>query len=364
MIDITIGKKKAAKTNQIRSGRKVYFSFLPAAANAPGGGKVVVTSINAAFYLGEPATTNLSNVFIVPVTDFSSRFGLYLKPNIWISGNSWNLTGDYRIVHYPQYTWGLGGNTQEGERTLINSDYFRFYQNALKKISGNWYGGAGFALDYYYNIEEAEIETTGHLEEYPIPNAASSVSSGIMLTALYDSRVNPLNPQRGGYLNTTLRLNMKGLGSDFNQQSLFIDGRKYYALPSGRKCHVLSFRGFYWTVLDGDTPYLDLPSIGWAPASGIAGRGFQAGRYRSNAMVYGEVEQRFSLTRNGLLGVVLFGNVQSVSEFKSQQFRYWHAGGGIGLRVKMNKYSGANIAVDFGFSSDYWSVWLNIGEVF
>jgi outer membrane translocation and assembly module TamA len=81
-------------------------------------------------------------------------------------------------------------------------------------------------------------------------------------------------------------------------------------------------------------------------------------------MVYGEVEHRYQLSRNGLWGLVTFANLASVSEFDTQQFRHWHLGAGFGLRTKLNKFSNANISIDLGFSKDYFGIWLNIGEMF
>src|SRR5690349_2954488 len=83
LVDVIIGKKRIANTNKIRSERKIYFSLLPAAVNVPGGGKAVITAINAAFYLGDPAQTNLSNIYLIPYTNLVDRYGLYLRPNIW-----------------------------------------------------------------------------------------------------------------------------------------------------------------------------------------------------------------------------------------------------------------------------------------
>jgi hypothetical protein len=117
-------------------------------------------------------------------------------------------------------------------------------------------------------------------------------------------------------------------------------------------------------MLTGNAPYLHLPATNWAPASGIASRGFPSGRYRSNAMIYGEAEQRYQFTQNGLLGLVGFINVASASEFETQNFKTWKMGAGFGLRTKLNKYSNANFALDFGFSENFWSVWINLGEMF
>ncbi len=199
LIDLIIGSKRESKLNQVRSERKVYFSILPSSVNAPGGGRAVITAVNAAFYLGNPATTNLSNVYVIPVTDFSMRYGLYVKPTIWSSNNHWNFIGDYRIAYFPQYTWGLGGNPPALDRTLINANYFRLYQHALLKVVNHLFVGPGFAIDNYYNIRETEIENTGHLDRYELPNTGSSYTAGMMFTISYDLRKNQLNPKQGGY---------------------------------------------------------------------------------------------------------------------------------------------------------------------
>lgn len=363
IIDVLVGRKKVTKTDEIRSSRKVHFSVFPAAVQAPGGGKVVITSINAAFTLGDPKTTNLSNIFLIPITDLSMRYGLYVKPNLWLAGNHWNLVGDYRIAHFPQYSWGLGGNSEQFAETLIESDLLRIYQNALMRFEKNWYAGFGYALDYSYNIEETGFTTEGHLDKYLVDLSDPSVSSGFTFNLAYDSRKNAINPPRGNYVILTYRLNSKAVGSTNNYGTIYVDGRKYFALSTVRS-HVLAVRGYYWSVLKGTAPYLHLPATNWAPASGIASRGFQTGRYRSNAMMYAEAEQRYQLTSNGLFGLVAFMNASSASEFQTQNFKYWHVGGGVGLRTKLNKYSNANLAIDLGFSENYWSVWLNIGEMF
>jgi hypothetical protein len=362
VVDLLFAKKKRKAASEYRSNKKFHFSLLPAAVNVPGGGKAVITAINATFYAGDPAVTNLSNVYLIPYTNFVDRYGLYLRPNIWFSRNKFNLIADWRIAHFPQYSWGLGGDSPELDRSLIDSDYLRLYQTGLFKIFNNWFAGMGYYLDHHYNIDETEYLGEGHLSRYG-ETVGTTTSSGFTINVVYDSRTNAINPMRGAYLNLSLRRNEEWLGSTYSNSSLFIDGRKYVRL-SATYDHIFALRSYYWTVLQGQTPYLDLPSTNWAPTTGISSRGFQTGRYRSNAMIYLEAEQRFQVTNNGLLGLVAFLNISSASEFDTQQFKTWQAAGGFGVRIKMNKYSDANIAVDLGFSHDYWGVWLNNGEMF
>lgn len=363
LVDIIVGKKRVHQTNEVRSDRKIHFSLLPAAVNVPGGGRAVITAINAAFYLGDPTQTNLSNIYLIPYTNLSDRYGLYVRPNIWLRHNTFNITGDYRIAHFPQYSWGLGGNSPEWDESLIDSDFIRFFQTVLIKISGNWFFGPGYALDYHYNIEETDFEGEGHLARYG-EELPSTSSSGFTINTVYDARINAINPPGGAaYLIFNYRWNAEAFGSTYNNQSLFLEGRKYFSLNQNRN-HILALRTFYWTITKGKTPYLDLPSTNWSPTSGISSRGFQTGRYRSNAILYTEAEQRYQLSRNGLWGFVVFMNVSSAAEYDTQHFNHWHLGSGVGARMKFNKYSNSNLAIDFGFSKNYWSVWLNISEMF
>ena len=81
LIDLFVKKKSKPAAQQYRSEKKIHFSLFPSATTVPGGGKAVVTAINATFYTGDPTLTNLSNIYIIPYTNLSDRYGLYLKPD-------------------------------------------------------------------------------------------------------------------------------------------------------------------------------------------------------------------------------------------------------------------------------------------
>jgi hemolysin activation/secretion protein len=109
---------------------------------------------------------------------------------------------------------------------------------------------------------------------------------------------------------------------------------------------------------------LDMPSIGWDECSGT-GRGYSPGRYTGRDLVYVESEYRFPLTCNGLLGGVVFGNAGSALRNVSNDLHIVIPGGGVGLRIKMNKYSNTNVALDFGIGiGGSWSFSFNFGEAF
>lgn len=361
MIDYFVKIFKVKNSEEKRDDRRVRFSIFPTSSNISGG-KTVFTSVNLAFLLGDRNNTNVSTIYFVPYLNTNQRYGFQIQPNIWTDQNKWYFTGEYFIMNYPQDTWGLGGNSADSNRTLIDYDYLRFHQNVSRRVVPNLFFGLGYSYDYHYNIR---VEKTGWSDQYSdtVTFLNNSTSSGIVLPVLYGDRKNILNPQGGFMLNLNYTVFFPFLGSDAYWQSLFIDVRKY--IPFNLiKQRILALRGYYWTVVSGSPPYLDYPSNRWEPISGSSSRGMAQNRYRSNALLYFESEYRFGFTKNGLFGGTIFASVISASQFNTQQFDYWHAAFGAGLRVKFNKFSRTNIALDVGFSKGYQAVYLNIGETF
>lgn len=341
--------------------KKIQFSLFPTESNFAEG-RALVTTFNATFLLGEKSNTNVSNVYFIPYISFVGKYGFELYPTIWLKKNSWNFVGEYFILNYPQDTWGLGGNTPSSNQTLVDYKQIRVHQSTLKGIFPNLAVGLGYQYDKHYNISlpDAPEHVLDSLKSDIVNNV--SISSGIEIPIVFDSRKNTLNAKQGFYGSFNYRYNSTILGSDSDWSSLFIDLRKYFSIKNTRS--VLALRSYYWTILSGRTPYLDLPSNDWEPAQGTSSRGIQQNRYRSNANLYFESEYRYVITNNGLIGGVLFANIVSASQFDTQNFEYWHPAAGFGLRVKFNKYSDVNVDLDFGFSKDYFGFYLNIGEMF
>ncbi|WP_237073770.1 BamA/TamA family outer membrane protein [Mucilaginibacter mali] len=348
-----------------KEGKNIYFSFLPISSAVPGGGKALITSTTAGFYLGPRDSTFLSSATFAPYFNFNGRFGIPLRSSLWLKNNGWNIQGDTRFLVYPQYTWGLGGNQSEDNKILVNYKYIRFNQAALKRVTNFLYAGIGYDLDYHIDISAEETNRirsfTGY--QYGAANDNNSFSSGATLNLLYDTRNNPFNPMPGCYLNVVYRYNSRMLGSQDSWKSLYVDARKYISLSNERKKNVLALWGYYWTTLNAGTPYLDLPSVGWDPYN-RSGRGMDQNRYRGQGLIYLETEYRRDITRNGLFGYVLFASATSVTEAAGRNFKYINPAAGAGLRIKFNKGSDTNIAIDYGFSKGYNTFILSLGETF
>jgi hypothetical protein len=346
--------------------KKIYFSILPVPGAVPGGtGRALITSTTAGTYLGPQKTTNLSTATFAPYWNLKDRFGIPLRSSIWLKDNSWNIQGDVRLLVYPQYTWGLGSSHSYSDKTLVDDNYIRFYQSALKQITPYFFAGGGYNIDYRSNIKSDD--PTVNLKQftgYNYGTGSSSVSSGININLLYDTRNNSINPLPGSYLNVVYRINPVFLGSNNSWHSLYVDYRKYVPLngKNRNQQNTLAFWSYFWTVFNSNAPYLDLPSIGWDPYN-RSGEGIDQNRYRGKSLFYLESEYHRDITANGLLGFVVFANATTVSG-SGTLFTSWHPAAGTGLRIKFNKGSNTNIGIDYGFSKGYSAVILNLGEAF
>ncbi|WP_461099254.1 BamA/TamA family outer membrane protein [Spirosoma luteolum] len=287
-----------------------------------------------------------------------------LTSSIWLPDNRWVVMGDWRLMHYPQSTYGLGMYTSTDRVVSMDYAYLRLYQSALRRLLPGFYGGLGFQLDQHWTIRswDRRHERT-RISGYSYGIEGESTSAGLVGQFLYDNRPNAVNPVGGHLLNVVYRNNRQLLGSDTDFSSLLVDARTYRRLRS-QSPNVLAIWAYAALTLTGNPPFLDLPSTGW-DATGNLGRGFVQGRFRGKDLLYAEVEYRLQLTRNGLLGGVVFANAQSVSQLASRRFEQVAPAGGLGLRIRMNKATRANLCIDYAMGNDgSHGLYFNLGEVF
>ncbi len=343
---------------------KLHMAILPAVGYSSVTKLAVVVAANAAFYADNEESTKLSSVNTSVSYTQKNQIILPILSNIWTAKNKYNLLGDWRYYKYPEYTYGLGGHT----RAALNSDQLSYsniiiHEAVLKHIStSSFYAGLAYNLDYHWAITEAGT-INGEVSDFKKYGLSkNSVSSGISVNALFDNRKNSINAIDAMYGSIAFCPNFTFLGSDNNYQSLVIDLRKYFRI--GQHDNVLAFWNYNWFTFNGNAPYLDLPSTGWDPYANL-GRGYIQSRLRGKNLLYLEAEYRFRITQNGLFGGVVFANAQSVTDWPSNKFQTIYPAVGAGLRVKVNKKSNTNVAIDYGIGLDgSRGIFVNLGEAF
>jgi len=351
--------KITSDSQNIRPG-KILTSIFPAVGYSLSNGVTFILATNFSFYMDSPATTDLSVVTFNPLYSLKQQVIIPIISSIWLNDNKINLLGDYRFYQYPSLTYGLGGRRLLSQSDSVDYAYIKISQDALYRIAHNLYAGPGYDLDYHYNIHE--FGDARQYERYT-EDASKTTSSGLVARIKYDDRTNMNNPTNAFYADFIYRDNLRQLGRTSGWQEIEIEFRKYIQLAKHPR-DILGFWSWNEFTYGGKVPYFDLPSTGWDEYSNT-GRGYIQGRFRGADIVYLEGENRFDILNNGLLGGVVFCNGESVPNYPNNRFSTIHVGKGIGLRIKLNKYSETNLCIDYGWGDGgSQGFFFNVGEVF
>lgn len=359
IIGALFGEKRTTETDAVKT--KPVFSVVPALGYTLQSKLALTLAGNVAFRTA--TDSKISTITINTAYTQTKQIIIPIQSSIWTKGNGYDFVGDIRFLKYPQSTYGLGSSSNIKDEDPMNYDFFRFSEIALKRILPDFYAGIGYIADVHWNVTHK-----GPLDGVPSDyvkygTQSHSISSGITLNAVFDSRDNSINPYHGFYASLQYKDNGNFLGNLNNWQSMVIDVRKYFKFPASSD-NVIALWSYDWLVLEGNPPYLDLPANTWDTYSGT-GRGYIQGRFRGAQMVYLESEYRFKITTNGLLGGVVFVNAQSFSAAQGTGLQSIQPAFGPGLRLKLNKVSRTNIAVDYGIGREgSRGVFINVGEIF
>jgi len=367
MVDFVDGIYRVFKPGKTRThndtAESKHFTFVPAVEYS------LVTrlavSLNASLVVpGKRKTDNNSTLSgELKYTQNKQVIG-QLVSNLWLQNNQYILNTNWSYARFPQKDFGLGASSELNRFDLLDYHYLKLHQSIVKRLAPDLYVGPGLAIDHHWNISDTTTlnkPLTG-FSQYGFTNASTSI--GVSVNLLYDTRKNLVNPiANSSYVNLIYRNNLTALGSDEHWQGLVIDARKYFAFPKASK-NILAFWTYNLLTLQGKPPYLHLP----ATASDVynnTGRGYIQGRFRGDKLLFAESEYRFGITENGFLGAVIFANVQSVSEQAGKSIQGLKTGYGAGIRIKLNKHSNTNIALDYGFGQGgSRGLFMNLGEVF
>jgi outer membrane protein assembly factor BamA len=349
------------------------YAFAPVIGYKPSSGAMFGVAGNVAVYRGDPATTHISSAVAsltfstLKQTSLTARFGLFT------ARDRWKIDGDNRFQWTSQDTFGLGTGTSPSDEINLEFDYFRVYETAYRSLGRHLFGGLGIHYSAHTGVEPGKDAEAGWSESPYVAYSEehgfaldSQSSGGASVNFLVDTRDNGINAARGWLGSVSYRGFFKGfLGGDSSWQQLALDTRTYRTLSADGR-HKLAFWLFGDLVVHGTAPYLDLPATGM-DTYGRSGRGYAEGRFRGERLVYGEVEYRGTLMKNGLLGMVAFVNTTTLSNSQTGEhlFDEFASAAGAGLRLLINKRSKTNLCFDVGFGRQgSKGVYLAVQEAF
>jgi hypothetical protein len=373
IFDILRDLRHKPPPQEVADYRKIMLAVAPVISYNPANGAGLGAAGNVAFYRGPPDSTRISSIVASAIATTKGQVLVNAKLDASTARNTWTLAGDNRLYWTSQTTYGLGTSSSSEQALGLKFDYFRAHEIGHRRVRGNLFLGAGFLFGTHTNIGPDEnaaaawpdSEYVRYSEQFGF-DPSRQTSAGTSLHLLFNSRDSAIDPTHGWYASASYQMYFEGfLGGSSSWQQANYDLRTYVRLrPDGRR--KLAFWTFGHLVTGGVAPYLDLPATGW-DTYGRSGRGYGQGRFRGQRMLYGEVEYRATLTRNGLLGMVVFLNTQTLSNEQTGEklFDKLASAAGFGLRVLINKRSRTNLAVDFarGEHGEH-GVYLAVQEAF
>jgi hypothetical protein len=368
---------------------------LPNISSNPANGLLLGVGGSLGWWFGPRETTHISGAGFTAAWTTKNQWIFFFKSNAYSKNDKLFMQGDWRYYIYSLPTFGLGtdappdsiqmdpswswmaASAGESGGLPLAYNYLKLHEIISYKIKTNFYGGIGFHLDNYSNIEDDSLEfnedgsvkyMTPHYfysDHYGFdPEGYSTV--GLSANFVFDSRDNLINTYKGMYFNVNLKQNVTWLGSDKSSTFLFFDARYYKSLSKKLPRHVIG--GWLWGnfMVAGRAPYLTLQALG-DDQRARSGRGYIQGRFRGEQMMYGEIEYRFPISKcTQILGGVVFVNATTASNSYRdvKLFEYVMPGFGIGLRVMINATSRTNLNLEYGWGKKSNGFYFSGAETF
>jgi hypothetical protein len=352
--------------------RDAMKAFAPVIGAKPSSGALIGVAGNVAFYRGDPSTTHISSVVTSLTFSTKKQTSLTDRMAIFMRDDRVRFDADHRFQWTSLETNPLGTSADTRDPIQTGFDYFRLHHSAYFELRPSLFAGGGFYFDTHTSVgpqdDEAAWQESAYVtysEAHGLPLDSQS-SAGAGVDVMWDSRDSFINAQRGWFAKAGYRTLFDGfLGGDSHWERVNLDLRTYQPVSaSGR--HKIAVWFLAELVVDGVAPYFDLPATG-QDTYGRSARGYREGQFRGERLAYGEIEYRGTLTRNGLLGMVVFLNTTTTSnlEIGETLFDSFATGGGAGLRLSINKRSKTNLCFDVGFGKNgSKGVYLSIQEAF
>jgi outer membrane protein assembly factor BamA len=274
---------------------------------------------------------------------------------IFTRNENFLLEGEMRYRDFPDRFYGIGNQTLNSNAEKYEYNYISLKSLMLKRMSRKYDIFAGFDYQFRREYGFAYFTPGGQLEQGIIPGYRGGTASAIGLVAIYDSRDNLINAQKGQLIELTSYFFNPVLGSTFSYWNINATYQKYWQV---RRKHILAVQAKARHA-EGEVPFLDMPTLG----NDDILRGYPKNRFRDQNFVAAQVEYRFPVWwRFGLVGFAGAGDVfDKPSDVSMRTLKY---SVGAGLRFVVNPAERLNIRLDYGHGREGGYFYFVVAESF
>ena len=315
-----------------------YAGFLPETGFLAGGALLMTTRLSK----------DTSLPFSYTETDFTytQNHQTIIENDMFLYlGHHYILKGLVGYESYPDKYWGIGNNTSNDSLDGYNSKRIFADLTFVRKINKKFYAGFKYRLYSMYNIEY--LNGTDNIYHTKVSGYDGSVSNGIGLAMIWDSRDNILTSSTGTYIGFFNPKFGKYTLSDHTFSRYELDARHFIKID---KKNILALQ-VVGNFVTGDAPFNMQAFLG----SDDDMRGYYKGRFRDKDYLSVQAEYRRHLFwRIGLTAFVSAGDVNNtIGHLLSTLPKYSYGGG---IRLKINRKENINIRLDYA-----WGIGSNQG---
>ncbi len=293
-----------------------------------------------------------STIFMDLVYTLKNQIIFEIIPDLYLKDGRFHLVGYMGLKKYVEKFYGIGSHTTDDMEEDFNYRSMKLRFSLRNKFRASFYGGVQFDFE---TSKITEVEPGGILDSEDILGSGGSTVSGLGIVLLQDNRNNIFCPTGGTLFQMQASVFSHAFGSGCNFQKIIFDFRQYVPLFSK---HVLAFQQNVH-LTSGDVPFQWMSTLGGP----MVLRGYIQGRFRDKHSVSLQMEYRFPLLwRLSAVGFVGYGDVaDKLDRFRLIDFK---VAGGFGIRFQVNRESGTNVRLDFGFAKGSFGVYAMINEAF
>ncbi|USD41345.1 BamA/TamA family outer membrane protein [Vibrio sp. SCSIO 43135] len=332
--------------------KSIDMSYLPTAYYTPEKKFGVGVLMVGVYDLEDQIDSQPSSLVVNSYISMNRSYGVTIENMNYVNGGKNRLSFDVELHNEAAVYYGQGvdaGNTEQNKHEFEEIVY-SFKPMWMTELSDNYFLGFGGDVTYAKaeNLERVEgDESFPSLYELP-----SNLSSGVLLSSIYDSRDYRLNATKGWLFQVDA-----GFYYNDHSESSFskygVEVANYIALENMPGLIAWQVKGEF---TGGDTPWNMLPDLGGSSAL----RGLYQGQYRDANMAMAQVEYRLPIFQR--YGMVFWGGAGNVADEISNLNDDLLTSVGTGFRFRVKDR--INLRVDIGYAEGDTNFYLNVNEVF
>lgn len=301
----------------------------------------------------------ISEVNAFTFVTLEGQYGFWLDHALYGDKDRWFFLGRLRAQRFPLLYWGIGPETPDRDRAIIDASYLLLRERVLHKVIPNLFIGPEADFQWLVNPEFMQPEEGGTLD---LPLGFDGTRNlGFGGGIVYDDRHNVLNVREGHFAEVSYLDYRDAWGSEYNFNSITLDARAYRSLNERNVLAGQVFGNFLQGQND-QVPFNHLAQIG----GDMIMRGYYAGRYRDRKVIAAQLEHRwlpFKFSKR--LGGTVFAAAGAVSpHFRDFSVGDIRPAGGVGVRYYLFPKKDIFLRLDVGVTPGGIGFYIYTGEAF